>query len=166
MSASVYTTQRPLNLTYSSDLCACCIVQRFSRLQVQSITNSLDTVLRSLRKIIIRLIDPLVDWIVIPHIFQLIGVVCFNCAPFPRLRISTVCFWTAIRDRIHAWKVGRPIDIVMSTIGAALAGLEVLCLAIHGITYPATGAEGAVAAFCAGIGTGKSNQQLKETRKC
>jgi len=63
--------------------------------------------------------------------------------------ISALCLGIAIHDCIMAWRSGRTVDIVTSTIGAVLVGLEVLCLVIQGIAWLIDA--GAVVAACSTI---------------
>ncbi|KAI8316303.1 hypothetical protein K4K59_000201 [Colletotrichum sp. SAR11_240] len=68
-----------------------------------------------------------------------------------RFGLSALCFWVATHHCMKAFKDGRTIDKVTSTIGAALAGLEVLCLVIEGIATLIPGA-GMVVSVCAALG--------------
>ncbi|KAH6867266.1 hypothetical protein B0T10DRAFT_502528 [Thelonectria olida] len=87
------------------------------------------------------------------------GKIFQSLAKIASFGISALCFWIAIRDCIAAYKSGRPIDIIMSTIGAAIVGLEVLCLVIQGLAWivgavftSAAATSGVIISACAALG--------------
>ncbi|KAJ8111988.1 hypothetical protein OPT61_g5546 [Boeremia exigua] len=64
--------------------------------------------------------------------------------------ISALCLFIAIRDCVTAWRSGRTIDKVTSTISAVLVGLEVITLVVSGVAW-LSGATAVVAA-CSTVG--------------
>ena len=73
--------------------------------------------------------------------------------PLPGFGLSVLCLWITYRECASAWREGRTIDKVISTVGLTLACVEVVCLSIQGIAFVAGATQ--TVAFCSVLGTCK-----------